>query len=118
MTTVERRRHPRVAADLPLRLTFRDRTVETRIKDLSGSGIRFKAPAALPLLSRVQIALELPDAAMPGQPAASLAITGVVVRCHEGEAADEARYDTAIFFEDLSEIARARLARFVASRLA
>jgi c-di-GMP-binding flagellar brake protein YcgR len=118
MTTVERRRQPRVTADLPLRLTFKDRTVETRIKDLSGSGIRFKAPAALPLLSRVQIALELPDAAAPGQPAASIAITGVVVRCREGDAAEEARYDTAIFFEDLSEIARARLARFVSSRLA
>lgn len=116
MTTVERRRQPRVAADLPLRLTFKDRTVETRIQDLSGSGIRFRAPAALPLLSRVQIALELPDITA-GQPPASIAITGVVVRCREGDAADEARYDTAIFFEDLSEIARARLARFVSSRL-
>jgi hypothetical protein len=117
MTTVERRRQPRVTADLPLRLTFKDRTVETRIQDLSGSGIRFRAPAALPLLSRVQIALELPDATS-GQPGASIAITGVVVRCREGDAADAARYDTAIFFEDLSEIARARLARFVSSRLA
>ncbi len=115
MTTVERRRHPRVPTDLPLRLTFKDKTVETRIQDLSGSGIRFKAPAALPILSRVQIALELPDT--PGQPGASIAITGVVVRCREGDPAEEARFDTAIFFEDLSENARARLARFVSSRL-
>jgi len=115
MTTVERRRFPRVRADLPLRLTFRDKTVETRIQDLSGSGIRFKAPAPLPILSRVQIALELPDPT--AGPATSIAITGVVVRCLEGDAAGEARYDTAIFFEDLSEIARARLARFVAGRL-
>jgi len=117
MTTVERRRLPRVAADLPLRLTFRDKTVETKIHDLSGSGIRFKAPAPLPILSRVQIALELPDAT-PGHPSASIAITGVVVRCLEGEAGGEARFDTAIFFEDLSESARARLARFVSSRIA
>ena len=116
MTAIERRRHPRVSADLPLRLTFRDRTVETRIHDLSGSGIRFKAPAPLPILSRVQIALELPDGT-PGQPGASIAITGVVVRCLAGDASEEAHYDTAIFFEDLSEIARTRLARFVSSRL-
>ena len=115
MTTVERRRHPRVQTDLPLRLTFKDKTVETRIQDLSGSGIRFKAPAALPILSRVQIALELPDGS-PGQPA-SIAITGVVVRCREGAAGEEARFDTAIFFEDLSEAARVRLARFVSKRL-
>ena len=116
MTTAERRRYPRVPADLPLRLTFKDKTVETRIHDLSGSGIRFKAPAALPILSRVQIALELPDGT-PGHPAASIAIAGVVVRCREGDASEAARYDTAIFFEDLSESARARLARFVSSRL-
>lgn len=115
MTTIERRRHPRVPTDLPLRLTFKDKTVETRIQDLSSSGIRFKAPAALPILSRVQIALELPDST-PGQPAASIAITGVVVRCMEGDAG-ETPFDTAIFFEDLSEIARARLARFVSGRL-
>jgi hypothetical protein len=119
MTTVERRRHPRVAADLPLRLTFKDRTVETRIHDLSGSGIRFKAPAPLPILSRVQIALELPDGtAGQGGAGASIAITGVVVRCQELAAAGEARFDTAIFFEDLSELARSRLARFVSARLA
>lgn len=116
MTTVERRRFPRVPADLPLRLTFKDKTVETRIHDLSGSGIRFKAPAALPILSRVQIALELPDG-KPGQPGASIAITGVVVRCREGDPGEAARFDTAIFFEDLSESARARLTRFVSSRL-
>jgi len=117
MTTVERRLSPRISADLPLRLTFKDRTVETRIHDLSSSGIRFKSPAALPLLSRVQIALELPEAAS-GQGTTSIAITGVVVRCMEREPGGEAHYDTAIFFEDLSELARSRLARFVTSRLA
>jgi c-di-GMP-binding flagellar brake protein YcgR len=116
MTTVERRRYPRVSTDLPLRLTFRDKTVETRIHDLSGSGIRFRAPAALPLLSRVQIALELPDAPA-GQPVVPIAITGVVVRCLEAEPRGEAPYDTAIFFDDVSEAARARLQRFVSGRL-
>jgi hypothetical protein len=115
VTIAERRRDPRVRTDLPLRLTFKDKTVETVIFDLSSSGIRFRAPAALPILSRVQIALELPEG-QPGEPLA-IAITGVVVRCLEGEVGADAPYDTAIFFEDISEIARARLARFVSSRL-
>ena len=63
----------------------------------------------------MQIALELPDS-VPGQPASTIAITGVVVRCLEG-AGGETPYDTAIFFEDLSESARVRLARFVSKRL-
>jgi len=116
MSTVERRRHPRVETNLPLRLTFKDRTVETKIQDLSSSGIRFHAPAALPLLSRVQIALELPEADPPAT--SSLAITGVVVRCQpQPEQAASTRFDTAIYFEDLSDHARTQLSRFVSGRL-
>jgi len=85
--------------------------VATRIHDLSSSGIRFHAPTELPLLSRVQIALELPDAS--GSPA-PIAITGVVVRCEQAPQADSAPFDTAIYFEDLSERAQAQLAQFLA----
>lgn len=112
----ERRQHPRVDVDLPLRLTFENHTVETRIRNLSNSGIRFRAPAALPLLSRVQIALELP---MSGSGSGgALAITGVVVRCEPSEGGTGPRggdtiYDTAIYFEDLSDGARAQLSQFV-----
>lgn len=112
MSTLERRRHPRVRADAPLQLTLKDRTVQTRIRDLSSSGIRFPSPQAMPLLSRVQIALELPDSG-GGAARDSLAITGVVVRC-DRTLEGPAPYDTAIYFEDLSEQARARLARYVA----
>lgn len=116
MSKVERRRHPRIDTDLALQLTFKDTTVETRIRDLSSSGIRFRAPAALPLLSRVQIALELPDAE-EGAPSTTVAISGVVVRCAETEGDDAPPYDTAIFFEDLSEPAKRHIARFVSARL-
>ncbi|MHC4819910.1 MAG: PilZ domain-containing protein [Planctomycetota bacterium] len=116
MPKVERRRHPRVPTDLALQLTFKDTLVETRIHDLSSSGIRFRAPAALPLLSRVQIALQLPDAEGTGD-AITVAISGVVVRCAETEAGDSPPYDTAIFFEDLSEPARRQISRFVTARL-
>ena len=116
MPKVERRRHPRVHTDLPLQLTFKDTMVETRIRDLSSSGIRFRAPAALPLLSRVQIALELPDAE-GGTSSITIAISGVVVRCAETEAGDSPPYDTAIYFEDLSEPAKRQISRFVKTRL-
>ena len=112
MSTIERRRHPRVRADAPLQLTLKDGTVETRIRDLSSSGIRFPAPSAMPLLSRVQIALELPDAA-GGKAREFLAITGVVVRCDKTLSAP-APYDTAIYFQDLSDQARLQLTRYLA----
>jgi len=111
MSTIERRRHPRVRSDAPLQLTLKDRTVETRIRDLSSSGIRFPAPAAMPLLSRVQIALELPGAE-GSKTRDFLSITGVVVRCDKALPGD-APYDTAIYFENLSEQARLQLARYL-----
>jgi hypothetical protein len=113
--TAERRRHPRVLADLPLRLTFKDQTVETRILDLSTSGIRFATPDSLPVMSRVQIALELPTRAGAGSGTDPLAITGVVVRC-DRTSRTGGHFDTAIYFEELSGTARLRLEQFVAAR--
>jgi hypothetical protein len=111
MTSTERRKEPRVAAQHPLRFTFAGRTVETRIVDLSNSGIRFHTPAALPVMSQMQISLELPDGTAPAAP---ISITGVVVRCAAMRGRTEPAYDAAIFFENISPAsARARLQRFV-----
>lgn len=117
MTQVERRKSPRVSANLPLRLTVGGRTVETRIRDLSSSGIRFGTPEQLPLLSRVQIALELPTGS-DGTGSHPIAIAGVVVRCEKmkGQDATPTPWDTAIFFESLPEGARSLLATFVTGR--
>ena len=111
----ERRRHPRVSIELPLRLTLQDGTVDSHIVNLSESGIRLRTPSPLPLMTRVQIALELPDKA-GSSGAAAVAITGVIVRCVETPGQDNP-YDTAIFFEDLSDSARGHIARFVQSNL-
>ena len=116
MDQVERRRTPRVEANVPLRLTFQDATVETRIRDLSSSGIRFRGPSAHPLLSRVQIALQIPEADSTFAPT-PIAISGVVVRCDETRPGGPAPFDTAIYFDDLSDRARAQLVQFVASQL-
>ena len=110
----ERRAHPRIDVNLPLRLTIGGKTVETEISNLSNSGIRFRTPAALPLLSRVQIALELPEGNVGVS--APLAITGVVVRCDQIPGGEPTPYDTAIFFEDLSDRARGQLSHFVAQQ--
>jgi len=116
MRAAERRKAPRVQVQFPLRLTFKEQTVETQILDMSSSGIRFRAPEALPLLNRVQIALELPDGQDSGG-GPPLTITGVVVRCAEVRGRKGLPYETAIFFEDIAPAARARLARFMNARI-
>jgi len=121
MTRTERRRHPRAPAALPVRLIVGDRSVEIRVQNLSCSGIRFHAPRPLPLMSRVQIALELPAGHETSENpekswnsgADPLPISGVVVRCDIADPDEGADYDTAIFFDDLSDQARDRLSSFV-----
>ncbi|MHC4933350.1 MAG: PilZ domain-containing protein [Planctomycetota bacterium] len=108
----ERRRHPRVSISLPLRLTMGDSTVESLIQDLSSSGIRFRIPKPLPLLSRVQIALELPEPELAGA-SSSLALTGVVVRCDRIVPGDSLPYDAAIYFDEISRRARGQLDQFL-----
>jgi hypothetical protein len=118
MPTVERRKDPRVAAQLPLRFTFAGKTVDTTIVDLSNSGIRFHTPQALPVMSRMQISLGLPSGTgtAAGQ---AISIIGVVVRCAEVRGRAEFPFDAAIFFEEVSPAsARARLERFVRERVA
>lgn len=116
MPSIERRKEPRVAAQHPLRFTFAGKTVETRIVDLSNSGIRFNTPVALPVMSQMQISLELPDGTATGAP---ISITGVVVRCAAVRGQTELPYDAAIFFDNISPAsARTRLQRFVKEHIA
>jgi hypothetical protein len=115
MPTVERRGDPRVAVQVPLRFTFAGKTIDTSIVDLSNSGIRFHTPQPLPLMSLMQMTLELPEGKRP----APITIVGVVVRCAEVRGRKKSPYDVAIFFEDVSPAsARARLKRFVGDHLA
>ena len=113
MTTTERRRHPRVAVELPLRFTFGGKTIDSRIVDLSKAGIRFHTPEPLPVMSRMQLTLGLPE----GKRTTRITIVGVVVRCVRGRRG--LPFDAAIFFEDVSPAsARNRLNEFVGSHTA
>jgi len=121
MSTTERRRTPRIELDLPLQLTLGDRLVDTRISDISTSGVRFRTPEALPLMTRVQIGLELPAGGGKSEEG-PVALHGVVVRSDlrpdpSGDP-DPAGgpFETAIFFDELSAEAHGRLVRFLESR--
>ena len=117
MSTQERRKFPRTRLDLPLDLNLGDKAIPSRIYDISTSGIRFRTPASLPLMSRVQLAIEL------GLGSDSpLALSGVVVR--SAEFPDDSgnpepaggKFETAIFFDDLTDQEHRALAQFLSSR--
>jgi hypothetical protein len=68
-------------------------------------------------MTRMQISLELPDDE-EGAGAPPIAMTGVVIRCAQVRGHGQFSFDAAIFFEDVSPTAGARLKRFVRKQLA
>lgn len=95
---------------------LKDRKVETQIEDLSNSGIRFRCPEPIPLMSQVQIALQLPTGAKPRE-STYLSITGVVVRSDPVAGAGSAPFETAIYFHEISDAVRLQIASFLQARL-
>ena len=115
MSTTERRKFPRIQLNIPLQLNLGEETISSRISDISTSGIRFRTPAALPLMSRVQLAIQLPTGS-----GAPLALSGVVVRSAsmptEDAAASGGEFETAIFFDDPTDKMHGQLTRFLESQ--
>ena len=116
----ERRRYPRADARIPVRIfqTSADGELETRTHDVSASGVSCEVHQPLPLMSKVQLTLQLPttDRAHPGR---AIVCTGAVVRVEPvrttGEG--EATFRVAIFFTDVAEADRERILRYVEGHL-
>ena len=102
----ERRRAPRIVADLPLQLSARDAGAPAQLKDLSTIGLSCSFSEALPEMTLVAIQIEVDGH--------TCAIEGAVVRCERE--ADE-QWDVAIYFTAMSDESRMKLEQFVESRL-
>lgn len=110
----EKRSHPRVAAEFPARLGSIDSAV---VRDISLSGVRCTTPAPVAPMTIVAVRLELPQGPENDRSWTEIACRGVVVRSRPLPGEGDAKYEAAIFFQDLPEDHRAKLARFVDDRL-
>ena len=101
MVSEERRKLPRIKDEsLSLKLEGFDSITHTL--NISPSGVYCKVDKELPLMSRVKVALMVPD---PSKEAGvrNLEVSGIVVRQHPVVIDGVTKhYDVAIFFEDLS----------------
>ena len=105
MVAEERRQFPRIKDEgLSLKLKLDDFDTITHTLDISASGIYCKADKEIPLMSRVNLVLMVPDPSKEDTLATkSVEVTGVVVREHPVIIDGEIKhYDVAIFFDDLS----------------
>lgn len=109
----ERRQHKRVTAAFPCVLVDASQKEQRfDLLDLSESGVRMRCAKALPAMTRIQVAMDLPAGRLGRTAGVRVTTHGVVVWSHK---ATKGGYDTGVFFPDLSTEQRGVLAAFVLS---
>lgn len=102
----ERRRAPRVRAELPLTLGAADAQKPALLRDVSTNGLCCVYPEPIPEMTLVGIFLTVDGASAP------IAIQGAVVRCDPIPESDD-QHEVAVFFTDISAEARGALDQYV-----
>ena len=106
-TGSERRQHPRVSAGAGLRLHAGE--AECHVLDISCAGVRFVTPSPPPLMSLVDVRLEIPS---HDGDATVLACQGAVVRT-DAYADESGEQEVAIFFTRLEDADRLLIRDYV-----
>lgn len=103
MAQQERRRAPRLADEgVSLEVKGGGFDIMTHTLNISASGIYCKVEKEIPLMSRVQLMLMIPDPSRDGKGQTAVEVDGVVVRQHPVIIDGQVKhYDIAIFFENL-----------------
>ena len=117
MANQERRKFPRIHDEgLSLKLNAGDFDSMTHTTDISASGIYCKIGREIPLMSRVKLAIMVPDTG-EGRSLSPLEVDGVVVREHPVIIDGVVKhYDAAIFFDNLSEKNREMIQSYISSK--
>ena len=114
----ERRRQPRITADLPLKIGGEDLAVITQTRNISTLGVYCQVDTELPLMTKVSITLFAPVPAKNKVTTRKLDCEGIIVRS-EPVAGDDGvtRYNVAIYFSNLTDADRKLIARYVGHKV-
>ena len=118
MPNEERRRSPRIKdEELSIKLNVGDFDTVAHTLNLSSTGLYCKIPKEIPLMSRVRLALEIPDMTKEDRTTSRLELDGVVVREHPVIIDGETKhYDIAIFFDSLSNKDREAISGYISRK--
>ncbi|MBN3038486.1 MAG: PilZ domain-containing protein [Candidatus Omnitrophica bacterium] len=111
----ERRKHPRTASILPLKISKRDLDVITETRNISCSGVYCRVTQPIPLMSKIDLTLLLPICSSKKVLTKKIKCSGVVVRSEPVivKEADTACQNVAIFFTDLTKRDKDTIAQYV-----
>lgn len=108
----ERRKHPRIQKSLDCEVAVGRSSFRARTQNLSCGGALCRLAEPVAPLTKLEINLQLPPVARV--PACQIRCRGIVVRQEPVERAERRdAYLTAIFFSDIKDEDRKRLAEFV-----
>ena len=112
---MERRKHPRTENALPLKIFKKGLDVITETRNISCSGAYCRVSRPLPMMSKIGVTLLLPTYRKNKANSEKVKCNGVVVRSEPEiiEEADSACQNVAIFFTDLSNKDRKKIAEYV-----
>lgn len=105
----ERREYPRVRGDFRVEIAHHKSCVIADTINISASGIYCQSGHSIPLFREIGIRIKLPGFIE------IIECSGAVVRCEKVPGKE--RYNTAIFFEDLSSKDKGRLSSYVHKKL-
>ncbi|MFC1703396.1 PilZ domain-containing protein [Candidatus Omnitrophota bacterium] len=108
----ERRSHPRLEKDIPLKLRFGEFDIVTKTKNISCAGVYCSVDRYLEPLTKLKILLLLPLSKEKKVITKKVQCNGVVVRA-EGPFPNPHHYDIAIFFNDIEKKESKKIADFV-----
>jgi len=114
----ERRKSPRIKDEgVSLEVKGGGFDIITNTLNISASGIYCKVEKEMPLMSRVQLMLMIPDPAKDNKATKAVEVDGVVVRQHPVIINGKVKhYDIAIFFENLDQKHREMIAGYIARK--
>ncbi len=108
----ERRKYPRIPEFLPCQLSLDSIVLVAKTKNLSCGGALCQISESLPLMTKLNVRLELPSST--GFLAQSIQCVGVVVRREPSPSPEgPPSYLTAIYFSEIKLEDRRRIAEFV-----
>lgn len=117
---VERRKQPRARGADGLRLGAEPHAAGVQVKDISLSGLSFRASRPIEFMTRLMMTLMLPDYSdQTGRPESptSVQCEGAVVRCEPAHGGNGNQYEVAVFFTHLDDTVKEVVEQYVKTHL-
>ncbi|MFC1709432.1 PilZ domain-containing protein [Candidatus Omnitrophota bacterium] len=106
----EKRKHPRILKNLPLKIKNEDFDIVTETQNISCTGAYCRVDRYVAPFTKVKATIMISS---PDENSQSISCKGVVVRVEKNNNTLEPQYNIAIYFNGISKTNLSRISRFV-----